>query len=59
MKLQYYFIAWIVCSIVGAVAKIMHLHPLVSKVFLLATIVLSAVVLLKFFNRLSGNEESH
>lgn len=59
MKLQYYFTAWIVCSIVGAVAKIMHLHPLVSNVFLLATIVLSAVVLLKFFNRLSGNEESH
>lgn len=52
MKLQFYFIAWVVCSIVGAVAKIMHLHPIVSSVFLFATLVLSAVVLLKYISRI-------
>jgi hypothetical protein len=50
MKIRFYFIAWMLCSIVGGIARIMHLNSLVSTVFLGASLILSAIFLVKLFS---------
>lgn len=32
MKIRFYFIAWMLCSIVGGIARIMHFSSLVSTI---------------------------
>ena len=53
MNLQKLFIAWLLCSIIGTVSKIMHLSPLISTTFLALTLILSVFLIVLVYKKLA------